>query len=379
MSPLNINHVVEDMQVLSGGVPAVVRQLTRRLVLEGHKAAVTYCIGDASDLNDVASTVRYSPNGLLRYWSHSSELETAFSDISPPNNNGCCIHHIHGMWKAPQILAAKACRKLSMPFLFSVHGMLEPWLWKRQGVTNYAKKVLFWRLFARKHMSSSSIIHAITPRERDRLHTLLPDSKIEVIPNAIQLGSINNPSNIKTRTKKFLFLGRIEPIKGVDILINAFAHSGLGPEWCLDIVGPSFSDTYLSTLQNLVHSHSLSTCIKFHGPLVGDEKKVLLQTAWAMVTPSHSEVIGLVNLEAADNFLPSITTHQTGLRDWTEGGGLLISPEVIPLSNALIEASFWTSEEQFDRGVASRSLVKTRYSWDAVMPLWESLYCQISS
>ena len=98
-----------------------------------------------------------------------------------------------------------------------------------------------------------------------------------------------------------------------------------------------------------------------------------------MVTPSHSEVIGLVNLEAADNFLPSITTHQTGLRDWTEGGGLLISPEVIPLSNALIEASFWTSEEQFDRGVASRSLVKTRYSWDAVMPLWESLYCQISS
>ena len=108
MSPLNINHVVEDMQVLSGGVPAVVRQLTRRLVLEGHKATVTYCIGDASDLNDVASTVRYSPNGLLRYWSHSSELETAFSDISPPNNNGCCIHHIHGMWKAPQILAAKA-------------------------------------------------------------------------------------------------------------------------------------------------------------------------------------------------------------------------------------------------------------------------------
>ena len=98
-----------------------------------------------------------------------------------------------------------------------------------------------------------------------------------------------------------------------------------------------------------------------------------------MVTPSHSEVIGLVNLEAADYFLPSITTHQTGLRDWTEGGGLLISPEVIPLSNALIQASFWTSEEQFDRGVASRSLVEQRYSWKHVMPLWENHYSQISN
>ena len=98
-----------------------------------------------------------------------------------------------------------------------------------------------------------------------------------------------------------------------------------------------------------------------------------------MVTPSHSEVVGLVNLEAADSFLPSITTYQTGLSDWTEGGGLLITPDVLQLSNALTEASCWSTEEQFDRGVASRSLVEQRYSWNHVMPLWENLYSQISN
>lgn len=369
-----INHVVEDMQVLSGGVPAVVRQLTRRLVLEGHKTNVTYCLGDASDLNDIASTVRYSPHGLLRDWSYSAELDTAFSDISSFGNDGCSIYHIHGIWKAPQILAAKACIDSSLPFLFSVHGMLEPWLWNRQGYVNYFKKALFWRLLGRRYMLNCSIIHAITPLERDHLYELLPDSTIEVIPNAIQLSSLNDPSKFSSRSKSFLFLGRLEPKKGVDILINAFAHSGLGPEWSLDIVGPSWSDSYFSALRNLVDKYSLSDCIKFHGPLVGDEKKAFLRNSWAMVTPSHSEVVGLVNLEAANYFLPSITTHQTGLSDWTEGGGMLISPNVIPLSNALSEASSWSSEEQFERGVASRSLVERRYSWEAVMPLWTSLY-----
>ena len=78
MNCSSIHHVVEDMDILAGGVPAVVRQLTRRLVPIGHKTTVKYCLGDASDLDDIASTVRFPPNGLLRSWSHSPELNNAF-------------------------------------------------------------------------------------------------------------------------------------------------------------------------------------------------------------------------------------------------------------------------------------------------------------
>ena len=94
---------------------------------------------------------------------------------------------------------------------------------------------------------------------------------------------------------------------------------------------------------------------------------------------SHSEVVGLVNLEAADYFLPSITTPQTGLSDWSQGGGILSFPDVLSISRALIEASSWSSEEQFERGVASRSLVHKSYSWDHVTPLWHNLYTQLPS
>lgn len=378
MNLSTINHIVEDMQVLSGGVPAVVRQLTRRLSSSGHKTSVTYCLGDASDLNDISRTVCYPPSGSLSSWSHSPGLDAALSNLSSSDNNQSSIYHIHGIWKAPQILAARSCHRSSVPFLFSIHGMLEPWLWNRQGAFHKIKKTLFWSLYAKQSISNSSIIHAITPLERDHLYALLPASRIEVIPNAIDLSPIV-PDKASSRKKNFLFLGRLEPKKGIDILINAFALSRLGPEWSLDIVGPPWSNSYLSSLKRLVHRYQLSDCIHFHGSLLGDDKKSFLESSWAMVTPSHSEVVGLVNLEAADHLLPSITTHQTGLNDWLDGGGLLVSPEVLPLSNALIQASLWSSAEQFERGLASRLLVEKRYSWSSVMPLWEDLYSTISS
>ena len=186
MNSPSIYHVAEDMDVLTGGVPAVVRQLTRRLVPVGHKTTVTYCLGDASDLDDVASTVRFPPNGLLRSWSHSPNLYQAFSKVLTFHNDESIVHHIHGIWKAPQILAAKACLNASSPFLFSVHGMLEPWLWNRQGFSKYLKKNLFWRMLASKYIHKSTIIYAATSLERDHLYSLLPGSTIVIIPNAIE-------------------------------------------------------------------------------------------------------------------------------------------------------------------------------------------------
>ena len=378
MSCPSIIHVAEDMDVLAGGVPSVVRQLSRRLSEIGYGLTITHVSGDASDLADIANIHRCVPHGYLRSWGHSPELESSLYDIVTSQNEKSTLFHIHGIWKAPQILAAKYSLNSSIPFLFSVHGMLEPWLWKQQGLAHRLKKVLFWSLLANKYMSKSTVVHAITPLERDHLHALLPGCKIEVIPNAIHLDSLAHCRQI-SRAPKFLFLGRLEPKKGIDILIKAFAHADLSSDWSLEIVGPSWSDAYVESLWRLVVNTGLSERVHFHGPLIGLAKRSLLDESWAMATPSHSEVVGLVNLEAAAHLLPSITTHQTGLNDWQDGGGLLVSPDVDSLSQALIQSSSWSVEEQYERGLASRALVEKRYSWAAVMPMWESLYSAISS
>lgn len=104
------------------------------------------------------------------------------------------------------------------------------------------------------------------------------------------------------------------------MLLRVFASAKIGKEWSVDVVGPAWSQAYLSGLKAIVDECGLGERVQFRGPLFDEEKRKLVDTAWVLATPSHSEVIGPVNLEAAARCLPTITTHQTGLHDWDLGG-----------------------------------------------------------
>ena len=369
---LPLVHVTEDMAAVSGGVPAVVRQLATRWAHSGQAVTVLHAKGDASDLAGVARVLRCVPGGLGRVWSHSSALRPALREVLANAARDGGVVHIHGLWTAPPTLAANMAAAMGVPSVFTAHGMLVPWLWNAQGNSVRLKKRLFWRLFGSASLRRCTLVHAITPMERDELHALLPGSRIEVIPNAIELPPARDAQQPLQRT--VLFLGRIEPKKGVDILVRAFAAAALARDWRLDIAGPSWSDSYLAQLKTLVRESGIDDRVRFLGPVFGPAKEELLAQAWVMAAPSHSEVVGLVNLEAGARCLPSITTHQTGLWDWEAGGGALVQPEVQDLTRALLEAAAWSDGERVERGKASKQLVARRYSWAAVMPQWQHLY-----
>lgn len=370
-------HVAEEMAPVAGGVPAVVRQLSRKLASAGHAVQVTHAAGDASDLEDVATVTKYEPAGPARAWGHSVAMARGLRAAAAEMARQGGAVHIHGVWSAPQMLAAKSCADTGAPFVFTAHGMLEPWLWNQQGWAVKAKKHLFWNLLANARLKHCTIVHAVTLLERDHLARLLPGLNIAVIPNAIDLGD-SVTSQGGQLEPAVVFLGRIEPKKGVDILIQAFANAKLPNIWRLEIAGPPWSNAYMDALQRLVNEVGLTGRVFFRGPLFGPAKQKLLDSAWVMTTPSHSEVMGLVNLESAAQRLPSITTYQTGLSDWTEGGGLLIEPEVGALSQALAAAVRWSPAERRERGECSRRLIERRYSWAAVTPQWQALYADLT-
>jgi len=295
---------------------------------------------------------------------------TAVSDGYRP------VFHLHGAWAAPQYYAARAAHQSGVPFVFTAHGMLEPWLWDEQGWKIRAKKRAYWSLLAYQALSKANVVHAITPLEKEHFARLFPNARVEVIPNAIDVGDAQHCPRGE-RDKRILFVGRIEPKKGVDVLLRGFAAANVGPEWSVDVVGPSWSDVYLSGLKAIVAECGLGQRVRFHGPLFDIEKQKMLDAAWVLAAPSHSEVVGLVNLEAAVRCLPTITTHQTGLNDWELGGGLLVEPSVDAMGRALKSACAWGVAEQRDRGLASRRLVQQRYSWEVVMPMWTELYSSL--
>jgi len=373
---LRVVHVAEDVARMAGGVPAVVLQLSEHLSRNGIQVQIAHAKGDPGELPPGVEVFTYPPTSLGRLWSWGAGLRKGVARLAAAANGVSPVFHVHGAWSAPQYFAAHAAHNVGTPFVFTAHGMLEPWLWNRQGFGIHAKKQAYWWTLAYPALSKASVVHAITPLEKKHLARLFPKSRIEVIPNAIDVSDADNcPQEERSRT--ILFLGRIEPKKGVDVLLRAFAGANIDKEWSVDVVGPVWSQSYMSGLEAIAHEGGIGERVRFRGPLFGEEKRKLMDAAWVLVAPSHSEVVGLVNLEAAARCLPTITTHQTGLHDWELGGGLLVEPTTEALRQAVEIACSWSAEEQRDRGVASRRLVQQRYSWQAVLPMWCQLYSSL--
>jgi glycosyltransferase involved in cell wall biosynthesis len=297
------------------------------------------------------------------------------------------ILHLHGVWMGFQWVAARVALAQNTPVLLSPHGMLNRWHLRHIGFKEL-RKLIYWRTLAYPAFRPIPLIHAVTPRERDELATWLPGQGIKVIPNAIDLEAMdsilaNAGEELSPLVDEpyLLFLGRLHPVKGIDLLIEAFAKAiaGIKCKFRLLIVGPESDPSYTAQLKSLVRLLSVEEKVIFLGSVFGLQKKLALyRHAWAFCAPSHTEVMGLVNLEAASMGLPVITTHETGLHDWEEGGGVLVHPRVEELSRALKRVFSWSENERQERGRKLRQLVERRYSWQAVGPQWLELYAGLT-
>ena len=122
-------------------------------------------------------------------------------------------------------------------------------------------------------------------------------------------------------------------------------------------------------------SLKLTDKIKFIGLVKNKEKIKLIRNAWVMVAPTYSDVIGMVNLEAASLKTPMITTYRTGLKKgWDINGGRLINPNEEELISALKEALNWSLEERNKNGKELFDFVLKNYSWNSRANDWKDLY-----
>src|SRR5207248_3046583 len=122
-----------------------------------------------------------------------------------------------------------------------------------------------------------------------------------------------------------LFLGRIHPIKGLSLIIDAWAK--LRPrKWQLQIAGPD-EVGYRAELEKIVSAVSLSGAVHFSGPVHGEAKDRAFANADLFILPSFSESFGMVIGEALAHGVPVLTTTKT---PWSkiaaEGCGWSVAP-----------------------------------------------------
>ncbi len=135
----------------------------------------------------------------------------------------------------------------------------------------------------------------------------------------------------------FVFLGRLVPGKGVDVLLNAYHRAGLDPSaWPLSIAGEGPMRAELETQAAKLGL----TGVRFHGFVTGSDKARLIASASWLVAPSHwQEPFGLVAHEARSLAVPCIATRDGGLPEAAGIHAVLCEPrDVDGLAAALRSA-----------------------------------------
>lgn len=353
---MKILHIVEDFSLNSGGLRTVIKNLDFHLKSKGYES---YILASNKEKEDDIFLVETNNK-----WLYSNKWIGVIDSIV--KKHGIEIIHIHGVWLFPQFIGAKYAVKNNIPLVLSSHGMYQPWLWKKGTL----KKKIYFYFLSKKWFSKASIIHAITPDETTNLRTHFKKNKFIEIPNLISIYA--EKEQVLNTEKYILYLGRLNKTKGIDLLINAFSQID-NQNIKLKIAG-GFNN-YKIELETLVRSLNLTNKVEFLSLVKNEVKSKLIKNSWVMVSPSYSDVIGMVNLEAAALKTPMITTYNTGLKkEWNTNGGKLINPNIEELKNALTEVLNWTIEERNTNGKHLFDFVEQHYSWKSRLKDWRNLY-----
>jgi glycosyltransferase involved in cell wall biosynthesis len=301
-----------------------------------------------------------------------SEALDRFGEVDILHDNGVWLLHNHR-------LAVIAGRR-SIPRLVSTRGMLEPWAIRHKRL----KKKLAWRLYQERDLKQARCLVASNDSEARNLQKFGLDVHIAIIPNGVDV-PYQLPDKVASVTKDgderkkiALFLGRIYPIKGLPMLIQAWARTR--PKgWVLRIAGPDEAG-HQRQVERAVSDAGLRDVVSFTGPVEAETRKSVFLDADLFVLPSHSESFGMVVAEALAHGLPTLTTTATPwsiLRD--KSCGWWVNPTVEGIAEGLYEATRLDTPALRAMGARGRTLIGEEFSWRHIADRMLSTYDDVLS
>jgi len=242
---------------------------------------------------------------------------------------------VHGIWNHASVGGWQGLRGSGLPYVVLTHGMLDPWFREAYPLKHWAKQA-FWLLWQGKVLRDARAVLFTSEDERRlargvfRGHTyrekVVRYGTAAPPPcSAAQERAFRASVPALGRRPYFLFLSRLHPKKGCDLLVAAFgAVAREHPEIDLVMAGPD-QIGWKAALEGMAEEAGFAHRIHWPGMLTGAAKWGAYRGAEAFVLPSHGENFGLVVAEALACGTPVLVTDKVNI--WREvdaaGAGLV--------------------------------------------------------
>ncbi len=374
---MRILHVIEGLDPELGGLSRAVTSLCEATAASGTEVEIitTTRQPNTNLFEPIGVKVQALPQRFCSAWSYAPSLSQVMKDAVVTAD----LVHLHGLWLYPHFVASRAAWQSRKPYVVSPHGMLNRWALSQAAF----KKRVYANLIEWRTLRRAATIHAVSESEARDIRQLGFCAPLVTIPNGISPGEFSNLPKRSLFRRKYpmlagktvlLFLGRIHPKKGLDLLVRSFCRvTKECPGTVLVVAGPE-ERGYQKHLQSRLHAEGfLNRCI-FTGMLQPAERLAALAGADIFVLPSYSEGFPIAPIEALAAGLPVILTEACNIPEIEEeGAGLVITAELGSLTEAMLRLINNPALRR-QMGLKGRHLALARYNWDRVAARMTQVY-----
>jgi glycosyltransferase involved in cell wall biosynthesis len=371
---LNVNSLLDP--VTGGGTAERTLQISRALKDEGVECKILttdigFENGSLPRLDDL-KVVAY--NCLLkRFYIPNASFGSVIKEVE-----GSDVIHIMGHWSVLNALVYFAAHRLKKPYVVCPAGALPIY-----GRSKILKAIYNW-IIGRRIIRNASAWVAITEDECSHFEAYgINRNSVVVIPNGINPDDFSVTDEQGFRKKHglgnypfILFLGRLNSIKGPDLLLEAFCRvQATQPEWHLVFAGPDGG--LLDSLKKSSAASAVCDRVHFIGYVGGEEKSAAYHCAQLLVIPSRQEAMSIVVLEAGISGVPVLLTDQCGFDVVGRIGGGIVAPATVEgIQNAL--SNLLNDKINLDvMGGKLKDYVRSNYTWQAVIQKYLDLYTKL--
>lgn len=222
------------------------------------------------------------------------------------------------------------------------------------------------------NLSKAFCLHALNDQEYLFIRKRVKKTPIAILPLGINL-PIMTSSVKSSEIIKFLFLGRLVPIKGIENLIHAWKKLSL-PNCQLVIAGFS-EEGYDLYLKSLVLNYGIENSVSFYGPVFDLDKDKLFRGVDCYILPSLSEGIPTTVLEAWSYKLPVIMTPECNLNEgFVHNAAIKITSNPTDIANGIKLFLALSDVERKSMGEKGYMIVSNNYTWDTLALKYKQLY-----